>query len=51
MVAFVAAGVWTLHWRLGTLNPGALILCGLIYGAELLADRGTLDRWLAVARH
>jgi len=35
VVAFLAASVWYLHWRLGTLNPDAPIFSGLIYGAEL----------------
>jgi cellulose synthase (UDP-forming) len=35
VLAFVAASVWYLHWRLGTLNPDALIFSGLIYGAEV----------------
>ena len=35
VIAFVAASVWYLHWRFGTLNPDAPIFSGLIYGAEV----------------
>jgi cellulose synthase (UDP-forming) len=32
---FAAVGFWYLIWRLGTLNPHALIFSGLIYAAEV----------------
>ena len=35
VLAFLAASVWYLHWRLGTLNPDAPIFSGLIYAAEV----------------
>lgn len=35
VAGFVAVGVWYLTWRVGTLNPRAAILSGLIYAAEL----------------
>lgn len=35
VIVFVAAGLWYLTWRAGTLNPRAPILSTLIYAAEL----------------
>lgn len=42
VAGYLALAVYYLAWRAGTLNPGALVFSGLIYGVELFGFAATV---------